>query len=220
MQSVGALTAAVAGFRPNQQQTTIDLSVFCDVEAGSRYDLTKPFSISRSVYATDGRILVCQSTLLEHSGEDERLVPDFDKLLWSRFDKETNWKKYPKFNSVEHHTECSECPECENGLVDPVPCCLHKNTATFDSELHWCNRCADYYGCYGKPCDRCKGQGYLAEAVAVDERRIALHYDKKIRTLPGLEYLPTPAERHNTIGMDAIPFRFHGGKGFICGLKE
>lgn len=218
-------------FPRETRAVAIDFSLFCEDHAGPRFDMSRPFLQSGSIYATDGRhgIRVGKDALVDLPGEEAKLPPA-ERLPWA--DPDSNgWRSVNSFERVYYKSRIG-CPTCNyRGRVGPDvhPCICTKEwheltaeqqlqCAKDDGEWDWCG-CDGREVVGGQPCDECDGRGTVDYAYELGGVQVAPMMVKKHLTLPGVEFRPgrlLQTSRPNEI--DGMSTRFVGGVGLIAGL--
>lgn len=199
-----------------QPATAIDLLQFCDFMPG-RLATAEPWIRAGWRYATDSRVIVRVPAEICDSANEG--APPAEKAF-THFAGNGPWLPWPGRGPL----EIGECPECSGrGFVKQPDCPACDGAGTFDDSEGWserlpveCKRCQGWGGVGGTVCPHCHGAHGepLLIYQPIGPEWIAGHYDRRIRTLPGVRYrlaVPLTADRRPHVADQVIEFRFAGG---------
>ena len=220
LQSIGAAMSAVAlGARFTPDSPSIDYRLFTGGDG--RYDLSSPFSVGGTVYATDGKVLVAHSGNVVSDAADRR-VPDVSKLWWDEFDSGGFSHLRPIREKYPAQAECEACfgvgrtgnfVECQ---------CFHA-----DPETGVCLDCKDSGFRGGIECPVCDGTSCVQEdyCYEIDGEPFAPHMLARIKTLGDLEVkvlheYPEYSTGHRQRHGIALFRGDHGIRGMLMGMYK
>lgn len=216
----------------------IDFSLFCNDHSSPRYDMTRPFLQSGSVYATDGRhgIRVGKDVVADLAGEEARLPPA-ERLPWADADS-GGWLPCSSLTRVARHKyDFPACPTCEGkgrvgtGVISCVGCLPVDDMSDEEIDLWSRGEWPDcecegrgYVG--GSACGECDGTGQVDYVYALGDHHLAPIYIRRHLTLPGCEFrsgeeIPTTYDGNKCVRFPGgVHTRFDGGVGMIAGLAR
>lgn len=242
---VQSLAAAMAtptiglAFTPTKPQIRWDL--FTD-DIAMRWDLSAPWVVNNSTFATDGRALISAIGCDGDTGEG-RKVPSLHMLPWDDFDK-AEWKSSRSLNRVATNSEdmvCTDCfgfgvigarTKCKCGDMvvdeDGKPVLNHKewifsdvDAEDFGFDEPICRRCQNT-GYIGNICQRCKGSGYVSDDVyrwQLDGMTFCPGLLGKFQTLGDFDCLLT-TQSVDRKEQPLMLIRFDGGCGMLMGMYQ
>jgi hypothetical protein len=208
---LGAAAAfAGAGLLPSwrtfTQRRTIDLTMFCDDIATSRYNLTSPFAQGGDVYGSDGCILVRTKLADAPTLADGVKLPDCGSLPYWGYDVD-RWRPWPKRELITDNPKFADtCPICFGrgglaGLRKCMSCGGHGWQTIYNAQSQ---SDPDYLTDYEAPCKACNETGWTHTLACyycggkgstkkpalqpIGSLVIAGHYDARVRTLGDAEY--------------------------------
>lgn len=220
-----AMSVAVVGVKPGPaaiERPVIDYSLFVDNDDYiGRYDVSSPWSVDGSIYATDCRIVVTHPG--EWSGGGDARVPNAQRLQWGEFES-AGWS--PLGSTVQVKSEggaaCGicrgrgvlggnlvECDECQGSGT------FYPHHYEYSGKTMPCRKCVlGYLG--GVKCGACNN-GQLDWREEIGGYEFSPHYIAAIRTLGPVD------TRIITTGADSFKGRDHGvllfrGAGNVRGM--
>lgn len=177
LQSLGAAMATASmGVKFTPASPSIDYRLFTTVDS-VRYDLSSPFSIGSTVYATDASVLIAHPGAIADVDSD-RCVPKLSGLDWHEFDT----GGFRPLHLVRNPTEVLPCEACFGiGRTGNYRACNHEHIA--DNGV--CYDCRDHGYCGGDVCSVCSGAVWVSD------------YMYKVN---GLDFAPEMIARIKTLG--------------------
>lgn len=205
------------------ERHSIDYSQFVDEDQlwSRRYDLSHPFSVDGSIYATDGRVVITHPG--EWRGTSEGRVPDVTQLWWDEFDR-SGWKPLGRPHN-ERHPDGASCPICRGKwLIGPTATC--KRCDGLGWMLQDFGRavtdCDCYEGKVGVKCPAGCDRGLVDYREQIDGCGFCPDYMARLRTLGDLEYRRIDVD-HGVIPslVGLLLVRAAGNvRGILCGMAD
>lgn len=246
MQSLATAFATPAiglAFRPSKP--TIRWDLFTD-EIACRYDLSAPWVVGDSTFATDGRALISAKGCDGETGENRR-IPSLHGLPWDDFDG-TGWKSSRELIRVATAEREMKCPECYGfGVIGQrTKCSCDESTVfievdgkTVFNRADWlieqleddpdffesdpiCRKCRNS-GYAGTHCARCKGDGYVKDDIyrwQLDGKTFCPGLLARFQTLGDFDCLVTHQLTYDRTESPLMLIRFNGGVGMLMGMKR
>ena len=212
-----ALAASTLGVRGlTQQPDAINWNLLTDWDV--RYDLTSPWSVEGTIYATDTRKIIALPG--EFSGKGDAKVPNVGKLPWNEFDAggwqplgrpvlerygtdDETWTLCLQCFGIGRTGDVRRCDKC-NGYLDV----WYDDTA--GTSRGGCHKCHEgWVG--GVECLRCHGTRHETEGPPLSE------------TIHGYPFCPAQMQMLRTLGEldirvideSELPLRKHGNSGGV-----
>ena len=196
----------------------INLQKFCG-EDGGRYEMSHPWVFNGWKYATDGIICVrVRTTELDIVPQNLADFPPASNLFADG--TAFAYKRWPEANYVIGEIPCEHCRDgnkkCSKCNGKGCDSCLESGYAGPHCDCRpWeeCSKCN--MGIVTLNCGSCDGTGLQIGEVGifVEPAFIAAKYDKLIRSLGAVKYIPA---------MSPLPTRFFwdGGEGVVMGRTD
>lgn len=225
--SLVGLAAVPAWGLFQQRRREIDLTQFCEDNFYGRYDITKPFAQGGSVIGTDAKVLVRTTLAAQPELDDERWLPNIEKLLdWKSEPKK--WLKWPKETYLGTRGRYgNQCPFCDGkgGTINVRKCgtCngdgyqpIENDPDEFNTYEAPCKTCQKTGWLWDAKCSHCGGMGEtkLACYQPIENIFVASHYDARLRKLGDLQFC-----LHGIADYQIVRFRGDGFDGLLMPLN-
>lgn len=202
----------------------LDLSPFCDIMPGCRWEMDTPFVQEGILSATDGRAGVRLLDAWDYADRNkDRRIPPLKSAFENTWKPNGSWLPWPEADYIaEPNVDSAGCFAClatgitsERSVCDR---CRGWGTVSIETDDEWdeweeespCSKCSGR-GFLGIKCARCDGKPYrddLPSRQFIDDHIIAARYHAPISRLPGVEYCRIDEYK-------PIVFRFDGGQGLV-----
>lgn len=186
----------------SETKAEIDLQEFCECDEYPRYEINKPWVESGWRYATDGRVLVRVPAI----DEPDSPQPINGKKRPRGFEimqpVDGDWLPWPQIK------KCTMCGSRDRRM--PCDHCSGSGICICECENeHKCGHCN---GTGKRECTTCIGN---TVPHLFGKSKLAHKYAWLIAQLPDVEYLPTDSK-----DADLVRFKFEGGEGAVCPLRQ